>query len=222
MTERFAFLAGSAALVLVLGCSGDYPSASVDRKPTSGTAAVPSPGSKAAQPATAPIATPQAPVAGYPPSQPNPQQPYPPQTYPPTPAAPPAVAPGQTPGRMPAGYPSSPTAPPTTAARADVAIDLSAALSLPQTGPEGTMMGFSVDYQFTQGQPQPSETFFWVIQRAKGPPVKIAVQLKLKGNLSVMVVTGWRPEQGPFQTHIEDSSGRRVSETAPLSPMGGF
>ena len=217
MTRGFYFLAGSAALVLVLGCFGDYPSGGVSGKQASGTAAAPSPGPKAAQPATTPVPTPQPPVAGHPPSQPSPPQPYPP-----TPARPPAIAPGQSPARMPAGYPSSPTGPASTAGREAVAIDLSVGLSLPQTGPEGTMMGFSVDYQFSQGQPQPSETFFWVIERAKGPPVKIAVKLKLKDNLSIMVVRGWRPEQGPFQTHIEDSSGRPVSETALLPPMGGF
>jgi len=216
MTRGFYFLAGSAALVLVLGCFGDYPSGGGSGKQASGTPPAPSPGPKAAQPATPPVPTPQPPVAGYPPSQPSPAQPYAP-----IPPGPPAIAPGQSSARMPAGYPSSPTGPASTAGREAVVIDLSAALSLPQTGPEGTMMGFSVDYQFSQGQPQPSETFYWVIERAKGTPVKIAKRLQLKGNLQDFITT-WRPEQGPFQTHIEDSSGRPVSETAPLPPMGGF
>jgi hypothetical protein len=101
-----------------------------------------------------------------------------------------------------------------------MAIDLSAGVALPQTGPEGTMMGFSVDYQFNQGEPPPSASFTWVIERAKGAPAKIQVKLKLKDNLSIMITRGWRPEQGPFQTHIEDASGRRISDTVPLVTIG--
>jgi len=222
MRQTFVFLAGSAALVLMPGCFGEYPSGDVSGKPAPGTAAVPPSGPTAAQPAAAPVPTRQGPAAAYPPLQPYPPQPYPPQPSPPAPAGPPAIVRGPSPGGMPAGYPSSPTSPPSTPGRGAVAIDLSAALSLPQTGPEGTMMGFSVDYQFSQGQPQPSETYSWVIERAKGAPAKISVQLKLKGNLSAMLVRGWRPEHGPFQTHIEDSSGRRVSEAEPLPSIGGY
>ena len=101
-----------------------------------------------------------------------------------------------------------------------MAIDLSAGVALPQTGPEGTMMTFSVDYQFTQGEPHPSATFFWVIERAKGAPAKIAVRLKSKDNLSTVFVTGWRPEQGPFQSHIQDAAGRRISDVVPLVMTG--
>jgi hypothetical protein len=78
------------------------------------------------------------------------------------------------------------------------------------------MMGFSVDYQFIQGQPQPSEQFSWVIERSQGTPARIPQKLQPKGTLEQFLTTGWRPEQGPFRTHIEDYSGRRVSESADL------
>ena len=86
---------------------------------------------------------------------------------------------------------------------------------MPQPTVEGTVMGFSVDYQFIQGQPQPSESFFWVIERSQGAPIKGQVKLKPKDTL-YRLISAWRPEQGPFRTYIEDSSGRRVSETVDL------
>jgi hypothetical protein len=76
-------------------------------------------------------------------------------------------------------------------------------------------MGFSVDYQFIQGQPQPPEQFVWVIERTKGTPEKRQVKMKPKDTL-YSLISGWRPEQGPFRTHIEDSSGEHVSETVDL------
>jgi hypothetical protein len=99
---------------------------------------------------------------------------------------------------------------------AALSIHLSAGTALPQTGPEGTMMGFSVDYEFDQGQPQPSETFVWVIERTQGEPARISRRLTANGNLSTDPFLPWRPEQGPFRTHIEDSSGHPVSETVDL------
>ena len=52
------------------------------------------------------------------------------------------------------------------------------------------MMGFSVDYEFIQGQPQPSEQYFWVIERAQGTPAKIAKKLQSKGTLEGFLITG--------------------------------
>ena len=94
-------------------------------------------------------------------------------------------------------------------------IRLSAGVALPQTGPTGTMMGFSVDYEFTQGRPNPSSPYFLVIEAAKGPPARIRVQLGGKGTLPGFVV-GWRPEHGPFEGHIEDAGGNRLSRAIPL------
>jgi hypothetical protein len=39
------------------------------------------------------------------------------------------------------------------------AIQLSAGVALPQTGPDGTLMSFSVDYAFLQGEPVPKTMF---------------------------------------------------------------
>ncbi|MGQ9575610.1 MAG: hypothetical protein ACUVUC_09855 [Thermoguttaceae bacterium] len=102
-----------------------------------------------------------------------------------------------------------------------VAIDLSAGVALPQATIDGTKMGFSVDYQFVQGEPHPSVPYVWVIQRAEGQPARLPVRLQAKGTLMAPVVP-WRPEHGPFQTFIEDSSGRRVSPVEPLVVTGGF
>jgi len=76
------------------------------------------------------------------------------------------------------------------------------------------MMGFSVDYQFTTGEPQTWMKYFWIIQRGGGKAAKIPVQLAQKGNLALFLP--WRPEDGPFQGHIEDSSGNRLSRTIDL------
>jgi len=73
------------------------------------------------------------------------------------------------------------------------------------------MMMFSVDYEFVQGQPNPAG-YVWVIERAKGDPAKIGVKLKAKENLMIPM-TKWRPEDGPFKSHIEDSKGSRLSES---------
>jgi len=94
-------------------------------------------------------------------------------------------------------------------------IQLSAGTALAQTLPDGTAMGFSVDYQFTQGQPEPNAQYFWVIERAQGSPTKQPVRLQARGTLQGFV-TDFRPEHGPFQTRLEDARGNRLSPTVPL------
>jgi hypothetical protein len=94
-------------------------------------------------------------------------------------------------------------------------IRLSAGVALAQTLPTGTAMGFSVDYEFTEGQPNPSSRYVWVIEPAKGQPVKFAGPLSRKSTLQVFVQQ-WRPENGPFQSHIEDLSGNKLSRSIPL------
>jgi hypothetical protein len=103
---------------------------------------------------------------------------------------------------------------PQPASEGQEAIRLSAGVALPQTGPEGTLMSFSVDYQFTQGKPI-SSGYVWVVERAHGGPAKQLVQLARQGNLPILI-NGWRPEDGPFQTHIEDRSGNRLSAVIEL------
>lgn len=122
------------------------------------------------------------------------------------PEAPPAQAPVP-PAAKPQAAPPSPGAP---------SIRLSAGVALPQTLPTGTAMGFSVDYEFTQGRPNPSSPYFLVIEAAKGQPLPIKVpRMTSKGTLSGFV-RGWRPEHGPFEGHIEDAGGNRLSRSIPL------
>jgi hypothetical protein len=80
---------------------------------------------------------------------------------------------------------------------APVQVELSAGVALPQTGPTGTMMGFSVDYTFISGRPSGAAKYAWVVQRAKGPKVAMPVQLKAKGTLQTFL-PDWRPSEGPF------------------------
>ena len=99
------------------------------------------------------------------------------------------------------------------------AIRLSAGVALPQTGPTGRLMSFSIDYQFTHGGPTPEVRYVWVIERTKGKPAAQLVRLKDKGTLRAFI-PGWRPEEGPFQTYVEelakDGSRRRISRAVSL------
>jgi hypothetical protein len=87
-------------------------------------------------------------------------------------------------------------------------------VALPQTGPEGTLMSFSVDYEFTDGVPSASG-YVWVIERAHGKPLRQPVKLSKQGNLPILL-NGWRPEDGPFQIHMEDLGGKRLSASIEL------
>ncbi len=80
-------------------------------------------------------------------------------------------------------------------------------------------MSFSVDYQFAGGQAPTSSDYVWVIERANGAPLRQAVKLAAKNTLMALV-PGWRPEDGPFSTHIEDRSGARLSPSVPLQTTG--
>ena len=68
--------------------------------------------------------------------------------------------------------------------------------------------------EFAQGEPS-SSGYLWVIERRHGGPVRQPVQLAKRGSLPVLV-NGWRPEDGPFRTHIEDRSGHKLSASAEL------
>lgn len=94
-------------------------------------------------------------------------------------------------------------------------VRLSAGVALPQTLPTGTGMSFSVDYRFEQGQPDPSTRYLLVIERSRGEPLRQPVNLRNEGNLGGLV-PGWRPEEGPFQAHVEDRDGRRLSRSISL------
>jgi hypothetical protein len=99
--------------------------------------------------------------------------------------------------------------PHTSGAAGEPSISLSVGIALPQPTVDGTVMTFSVDYEFTHGGPGSSGQV-WVIERARGAAAKKPVQLARDGNLAI-VVKGWRPEDGPFHTYIEDQSGRKLS-----------
>jgi hypothetical protein len=101
--------------------------------------------------------------------------------------------------------------PPPSMAQPALSIQLSTGVALPQTGPEGTLMSFSVDYEVGQADPS-SAGYVWVIERAHGAAHKQKAQLAKKGNLMVLI-QGWQPEDGPFKSHIEDAKGTRLSES---------
>jgi len=94
-------------------------------------------------------------------------------------------------------------------------IELSAGAALAQTLPMGTAMGFSVDYEFADGQPDSSAKYVLVIKPANGQPVKQPVQLESRGTLQGFAQQ-LKPDDGPFQTHVEDQGGARLSESLAL------
>ena len=96
-----------------------------------------------------------------------------------------------------------------------LSIKLSAGTALAQTLPTGTAMGFSVDYRFTSGQPDPAADYMWVIQTGDGGKVAKPMRLESRGTLQDFVQQ-LRPENGPFRTHIEDQRGTRLSESLPM------
>lgn len=98
-------------------------------------------------------------------------------------------------------------------------IMLSTGVALAQTGLDGTMMTFSVDYE-VQGELN-TAGYVWVIERAQGQPARGNHQLARKGTLQAVIATGWRPEDGPFRSHLEDQRGNRVSESIEMLPTGG-
>jgi hypothetical protein len=94
-------------------------------------------------------------------------------------------------------------------------VQLSAGVALPQTLPTGTAMGFSVDYRWVAGQPDPRVRYFWVIEAAGAPPMRQPVQLTTAGTLQGFVLE-LRPEHGPFQTYLADPRGNPISPRVPL------
>jgi hypothetical protein len=97
-------------------------------------------------------------------------------------------------------------------------IQLSLGVSLPQAGPEGILMSFSVDYEM---QIEPSKTtYVLVIEREQGKPAKIERKLSKKKDRLVALISGWHPEEGPFQAHLEDNKGKRLSNNVVLRSSG--
>jgi hypothetical protein len=99
-------------------------------------------------------------------------------------------------------------------------------VALPQTGPDGILMSFSVEYEAPPSNTSPSlasktnpPDYFWVIERAHGAPFKRAVRLSGQNTLAVLI-NEWRPTDAPFQTHIEDRYGHRLSLSIDLEGPG--
>jgi hypothetical protein len=111
---------------------------------------------------------------------------------------------------------SNPSPPPTVAQQS---IQLATGVALAQTGPEGTMMMFSVDYEVAQSQSSTSG-YIWVIERAHGAAAKVEVKLTAKGTLETALTVNWRPENGPFHSHLEDWQGHRLSESIEMLQPG--
>jgi hypothetical protein len=99
------------------------------------------------------------------------------------------------------------------------AIKQSAGVALAQTGPEGTLMSFSVDYKFIAGDPTPNAEYAWVIQDARGEELERPVTLRRRDTLQA-IVPQWRPERGPFTSQIvevaEDGTRRTVAPAVDL------
>src|SRR5262245_18881338 len=91
------------------------------------------------------------------------------------------------------------------AASSTFPIRISAGTSLPQTGPEGVLMGFSVDYK-AQGYQLPSGArCVLVIERGDGKRVEQPAEISAGGTWALLV-PGWPPEAGPFQARVEEIS----------------
>ena len=109
----------------------------------------------------------------------------------------------------------------TNAAANSYPVTLSTGVALAQTGPDGVLMSFSVDYEFDD-QPNASCEYLWVIKRSRGEPAGIPVDLQQKGTLQTLVPK-WRPEEGPFEAHIVESCDgrkREVSKSIALERTG--
>ena len=227
--RRFACatLVVSTAL-LGAGCSTEYEMVESEGRESSGTAGEGSPEVAADSPADAPDRAAPGLLAGSeagaatPREEPVdspaegewavPAEPGPPAT-PVAPASDPFISAPPVEPEPVAVEPRPPTTPP-PAAYAQPSIQLSAGVALPQSLPTGTTMGFSVDYQFTAGEPG-SSPYVWVIKPSKGQTIKQPVQLRARGTLQGFCPP-LRPENGPFSTHIENAQGNRLSKSLPL------
>ncbi len=98
---------------------------------------------------------------------------------------------------------------------AENTIRLSAGVALAQTLPTGTAVGVSVDYEFVDNPPGSPVNLVWAVESGNGQVIKQPVEMSARGTLQGFVPQ-FRPEQGPFTTHIEDQSGRRLSKSLSL------
>ncbi len=98
---------------------------------------------------------------------------------------------------------------------------LRAGIALPQTLPDGTQVGFSVDYRFRTYTPDPQARYVWEIRQGDGNIQQLDVQITGKqGTLSQFLPV--RPEQGPFTSRIcvmEEQEGAVEGQEGQLTPL---
>lgn len=203
-----------AAALSTVGCSDGYetapsydsgvlaPATSQAPEPTTNSATISSRESQKPAPASGPTAEAPGHDSAHLPAMEEPAE------TPPSPSSPPPTA------ALPAAS-APPPAEPTPAAAQQPSIRLSAGVALPQSLPTGTAMGFSVDYQFSGGSPSTSSPYAWVIEPSKGQRAIRPVRLSSEGTLQDFFQQ-FRPENGPFSTHIEDANGNQLSRPLPL------
>lgn len=109
----------------------------------------------------------------------------------PVPAAPAVETPPANRNPMPAANPPAAVSPSTHG------VELSLPVALAQTLPGGTAMGFSVNYRFLQGGPQPGWQYAVVVQAADGRRDARELPSGPQGTLQWFV--DWKPGDGPFQ-----------------------
>lgn len=96
-------------------------------------------------------------------------------------------------------------------------VRLSAGSAQSQQTPAGPAMSFSIDYQVTQSLNASARSLL-IIEGQSGKRSGQPTQLERSGTLTVLV-NGWKPEDGPFDAHVEEVSrdGRRRPLSVPIS-----
>ena len=110
-------------------------------------------------------------------------------------------------------------APPTQSARQPL-VHLSAGVAVPQSLPNGTQIGVSVDYKFTD-QLHPSATYVLVVVSMAG---EIAVPVKLSpqgGTIQGFLDLSVRPEHKPFEAFLAEAlpSSRQRTKVSNIVPL---
>ena len=174
-----------------------------------------------------PKAAPSAAPAGGPssaPSTPSSRPPVPTPSAPPTPTPVPpstnAAADEELAGDDAGDEEATAATPPAKALR-KLDIQLSTGVSLAQTGPDGTLMSFSIDYQFTATPPVAGARYGVVVQRRDGQAVLQEEKLKVSDTVQLLVPK-WRPEDGPFYAFIVElnSQDRPIAKSESIELTG--
>jgi hypothetical protein len=98
-------------------------------------------------------------------------------------------------------------------------IKLSVGIALPQTLPDGTQVGVSVDYKVT-GRLNTSAKYVLVVESRAGETIFDVKLSPQGGNLAGFLPLSIRPEHSPFRARIDEvsssGSGATISNIAPL------